>query len=95
MREFKKSLAHVSPRVQDRQDPERTTAFGFPTIHGQNPKQKRRLRIQAGVPHENLTSVTGEILKHTRQIENETLVTKNNHLQYCIKLYDYEEKKSE
>jgi len=47
------------------------------------------------VPHENLTSVTGEILKHTKQIENETLVTKNNHLQYCIKLYDYEEKKSE
>lgn len=33
LRHLKQSLEQVGPRVEAKQDPDRTTAFGFPTIH--------------------------------------------------------------
>lgn len=87
MQTLKEELSAVPYRVIDRQPPERQTAFGLPTIHQQCERQKRKLRARAGAPNEKLTSGTGEPLVHTREIENEVLLNKNNPLQYCLKMH--------
>lgn len=54
------------------------TAFGFPTIHIQNEKHNEILKNKAGIPHENTKNATGEPLVHTKYIENELLISKDN-----------------
>ena len=54
------------------------TAFGFPTIHIQNEKHNEILKNKAGIPHENTKNATGEPLVHTKYIENEQLISKDN-----------------
>jgi hypothetical protein len=54
-------------------------------------KQKQR---RAGAPNENAKTSTGSPLIHTRYVENELLVNKNNPIQNSIKQYTYEMKKT-
>ena len=85
-KQYLKQLKEIPSRVcSDRG--EQTTAFGFPTIHKQDPETKAQIRTRAGCPGELAQGASGNVLTHTVQIENEQLVTRRNPLQHSLKSY--------
>lgn len=83
----------VSPKVKSTRNGE-VTAFGFPTIHAQDEEAMHKMQKKAGVPGSKAKTSTGSPLVHTRYVENELLVSKNNPIQNSIKQYTFEMKKT-
>ena len=55
---------------------------------------KREIASRAGVPGVSLTGAFGQQIKHNAQIENEMLINQTNPIQYSLKVYTHELKKS-
>ena len=89
------SYRKVKPRVKSYVNGDvNVTPYGFPTVMPNDQETSYIIAQKAGAPNHKLINEFGNVIKHNQIMENETMVTMKNPLQYSVIHYVHQLKKN-